>query len=68
MARVSVADLVRDGCLKPVTADVPAAWARVDEAKIHLTSSAKLGDSDPALAYMALYNAARKAITAHMQA
>ena len=34
----------------------------------HLASSAALAKSDPALAYVALYDAARKAITALMQA
>src|SRR5216683_2517037 len=68
MAQVTVATLVRDGRVERVAADVPAAWTRVDEAKTHLASSAVLAKTDPALAYVALYDAARKAITAHMQA
>jgi len=47
---------------------VAPAWSRLDEATAHLTSSAALAATDPALAYVALYDAARKAITAHMQA
>ena len=68
MAGPSVADLVRQGRIERVTPDVVAAWDRLGEAKIHLTSSEKLAKSDPILAYLALYDASRKAITAHMQA
>ena len=68
MAKVTVAALVRDGRVERVAADVAAAWTRLDEAKTHLTSSAVLSRTDPALAYVALYDAARKAIAAHMQA
>ena len=68
MATTTVADLFRDGRVERVTPDIAAAWERVAEAKVHLASSVTLAGSDPALAYVALYDAARKAITAHMQA
>jgi hypothetical protein len=68
MASVSVADLARDGRIEAVSPDLNAAWSRLDEAKTHLASSAALAKADPSLAYVALYDAARKAITAHMQA
>jgi hypothetical protein len=68
MAGPTVADLVRQGRIERVTPDVAAAWDRLGEAKIHLVSSEKLAKSDPVLAYLALYDAARKAISAHMQA
>lgn len=68
MASVSVADLLRAGRIETVPPDAIAAWSRVDEANAHLVSSAALAKTDPALAYVALYDAARKAITAHMQA
>ena len=68
MAGPTVADLVRQGRIERVTPDVVASWDRLGEAKIHLLSSEKLAKSDPILAYLALYDAARKAITAHMQA
>jgi len=68
MAGPNVADLVRQGRIERVTPDVVAAWDRLGEAKIHLVSSEKLAKSDPILAYLALYDAARKAITAYMQA
>jgi len=63
-----VADLVRAGRIEKVASDLAAAWSRVDEAKAHLVSSAALAKTDPALAYVALYDAARKAVSAHMQA
>ncbi len=68
MAKVTVAGLVRDGRIERTTADLAAAWSRVDEATTHLLSSAALAATDPALAYVALYDAARKAVAAHMQA
>ena len=68
MATVSVADLLRAGRIETIPPDVIAAWSRIDEANAHLVSSAALAKSDPALAHVALYDAARKAITAHMQA
>jgi hypothetical protein len=68
MTNVRVADLVHAGRIERVPPDVAAAWSRVDEAKAHLVSSAALAKTDPALAYVALYDAARKAISAHMQA
>jgi hypothetical protein len=63
-----VAQLLNEGRLERVTADVTAAWTRIDEAKKHLDSSAALAATDPSLAYVGLYDAARKAIVAHMQA
>ena len=64
----TVAQLLQDGRLEPVNADVAAAWERVEEAKRHLVSSASLAGSDGPLAYVALYDAARKAVAAHMLA
>ena len=68
MASPSVADLLRAGRIESIQPDVTAAWSRIDEATAHLASSAALAATDPALAYVALYDAARKAVTAHMQA
>ena len=68
MTRASLAALVRDGRIEKVPADLPAAWTRLDEAKLHLASSAALAKPDPTMAYVVLYDAARKAITAHMLA
>jgi hypothetical protein len=68
MPKPTVAQLQQDHRIEYVSADVTIAWARLDEAKTHLASAAKLARSDPALAYVALYDAARKSIVAHMQA
>lgn len=68
MAAASLADLLRDGRIERVSPDVGAAWEGVEAAKTHLVSSEALRRSDPALAYVALYDAARKAIAGHMQA
>ncbi len=66
MATRNVADLLRDGRIERITPDLGAARTRVGKARVHLESSTALAGSDPALAYVALYDAARKAITAHM--
>jgi hypothetical protein len=68
MAKTSVASLLRDGRIETVPADVPAGWARLEESKIHLNSSSALAKSDPTMAYVVLYDAARKAVTALMLA
>jgi hypothetical protein len=65
---ITVAQLLKEGRLEQVPADIKAAWSRVDEAKTHLKSSAALATTDASLAYLALYDAARKAVSAHMQA
>src|SRR5688572_20584242 len=44
------------------------AWRRLDEARRHLDSSVTLASTDPSLAYVALYDAARKALVGHMEA
>lgn len=61
-------ELLNTGRVERVPADLSAAADRVDACLQHLTSAAVLADSDPAMAYAALYDAARKAITAHMLA
>jgi hypothetical protein len=65
---ITVAQLLKEGRLERLTADVEAAWSRFDEAKRHLKSSATLAPTDASLAYVALYDAARKALVAHMEA
>lgn len=61
-------DLVRSGRLERVPADRGAALDRVTACEQHLRSADLLAEVDPAMAYAALYDAARKAITAHMLA
>jgi hypothetical protein len=57
MTPISVAQLVAEGRLEPVAADATTAWNRIDEAKRHLESSAKLAATDDSLSYVALYDA-----------
>lgn len=61
-------ELLRSGRVERVPADPPAAADRVHACLEHLRSAEVLADSDPAMAYAALYDAARKALTAHMLA
>jgi hypothetical protein len=68
MARPTLSDLVRDGRIERVPADLVAARSRVQEAKRHLASADILTGSDPTASYSLLYDAARKAVTAHMLA
>jgi len=58
--------LVRDGRVESVEADPAAARLKLEEARRHLASASLLVDTDPAGAYSLLYDAARKAIDAHM--
>jgi hypothetical protein len=68
MARPTLSELARDGRIERVPADLAAARSRVQEAKRHLASADLLTESDPTAAYSLLYDAARKAVTAHMLA
>jgi hypothetical protein len=65
---ITVAQLLNEGRLERVAPDIEGAWRRLDEAMRHLDSSATLASTDPSLAYVALYDAARKALVAHMEA
>jgi hypothetical protein len=65
---VSADDLLRSGRLERVPADLGAAMDRLAACEQHLRSADLLADDDPVMAYAALYDAARKAVTAHMLA
>lgn len=60
--------LVASGRLGRVPSNPDRAHALLVQARRHLASAAELQDSDPPLAYVALYDAARKAILAHLVA
>ena len=64
----SLTDLIRSGRLERISADVTAAKEKVKEARQHLTSAPKIWDDDPEGAYALIYDAARKAVDAHLQA
>jgi hypothetical protein len=65
---MTLQDLIRDGRIEQVEPDLRTARASVDEARRHLVSSAQIAGIDPNGAYALLYDAARKAIVAHMLA
>jgi hypothetical protein len=67
-SRSGLRDLVSAGRLEQVPVDVEAAWLRLEEAERHVASAELLQDSDMVLAYVALYDGARKAVVAHMTA
>jgi hypothetical protein len=58
--------LVREGRIDRVEADPDAARDRLEEARRHLDSAGLIAETDPAGAYSLLYDAARKAVDAHM--
>lgn len=58
--------LVREGRIERVEADADAARDKLEEAKHHLDSAGLIAETDPAGAYSLLYDAARKAVDAHM--
>lgn len=68
MSGSSLESLVREGRIERVEADPDAARGRLEEAERHLASASAIADADPEGAYALLYDAARKAIDAHMQA
>lgn len=65
---LTVADLVRAGRLETVPVDRSTAVARLRRAEQHLVTAAALLGQDNDVAYGSLYDAARKAVTAHMLA
>lgn len=68
MTAAAVEALISQGRLERVSADRQVALARLAEAERHLVSATRLMDDDLIGAYVLLYDAARKAIDAHMLA
>lgn len=66
MTPISVASLVRTGRIEKVEPDVDAAASRLAAARRHLASAESIATIDPDGAYSLLYDAARKALDAHM--
>ena len=58
--------LLEKGLLEPVEPDAAAAREMLTEAGRHLTSAGRIAVDDPNGAYQLLYDAARKALVAHM--
>jgi len=63
-----VADLVARRRIEKVAPNPRACAEWINDARRHVASAATLADTDPRLAYAAVHDAARKAITAHMNA
>jgi hypothetical protein len=66
--RDGVADLIAQRRIEAVRPNPRACAEWINDARRHLASAKLLADSDPRLAYAAVHDAARKAITAHMNA
>lgn len=66
--RQTVERLIVDGELQRITADIEGARGLVESARRHLTSAATIRQTDLEGAYAALYDAARKACAALLEA
>lgn len=65
---MSVDALAEAGRIEPVPPDPETAAGQLAQAREHLASAELLSARDPAGAYVMLYDAARKAVAAHMLA
>ena len=65
---MTIADLVAEGRLETIAADAAEADDLIRQAERHLGSAGTILATDPAGAYQLAYDAARKAVTAHMRA
>lgn len=66
--REEILGMLDRGELGQVVADLGLAQRLITSAKRHLTSADRLGEDDPELAYAAIHDAIRKALTAMLQA
>ena len=65
----TLADLIARGRIEAVAHDETAARAELDQAQANIASAAgNLPETNPGLAYAAVYDATRLAISAHMRA
>ena len=63
----AIEEMISEGLIEGVKPDRVAAFAELGMAKAHLVSAEQVLEADPTLAYTALYDAARKAISAEMR-
>ena len=68
MSDDDVARLVGEGVIRHAEADLRGARTELATARVHLETAASVASQDPAAAYAIAYDAARKAISAHMRA
>ena len=67
MTEADVQRLLTNGMIRSVAPDLETARAEIDIARRHIASAEKIMADDSTLAFTALYDAMRKAITAHMR-
>lgn len=67
MTEADVQRLLADNKIRRVAPDAETARAEIDVARRHIASAEKIMGDDPTLAFTALYDAMRKAISAHMR-
>lgn len=65
---MTIEELARAGRISPVEADPETALRQLERARRHLETAQRELELDPDGAYSLLYDAARKAVTAHMLA
>jgi arginine deiminase len=64
----TISELLANGTIEQVAADTNAAEAELGMARSHLDAVAAVIDTDSIVAYTALYDGVRKAISAHVRA
>jgi hypothetical protein len=67
MSEADVRRLLAEKKIRTVRPDPETAQVELDVARRHIASAEKIVDDDATLAFTALYDAIRKAITAHMR-
>ena len=67
MTEADLQRLLTNKKIRRVAPDLETARAEIDVARRHIASAEKIMADDSALAFTALYDAMRKAITAHMR-
>lgn len=68
MTDAEIQKLLDDGVIRKIKADTETARVEVATARSHLDTAATAARSDPNGAFQLVYDAARKAISAHMRA
>jgi len=63
----AIEEMISEGLIEAVRPDRPGALSELGMAEAHLVSAERVLEIDPTLAYTALYDATRKAISAEMR-
>ncbi len=67
MSQEELDDLVAEGVVEPVAPDPETARIELEQARLHIESSAEIAERDPVAAFAIGYDAIRKALSAHMR-